>query len=183
MYIDIDDKNAGVRSLGKQIQRRDGNIVERAEAGAMRAPGVVTAASGIAGNAVVQRHLRGEHRSTCGALRAQRDALRYGESDLAFNLGRYATGKHLIDIVRVVRPLQCLYRRTLRRDVDRSAKQSSGLEPLDQGAVLAHRKAMVRRKAGVVVAMAYDMQAQFVALQVTSAAALTNAPNGRPAAL
>ena len=83
----------------EQHQRGDGDIVEGAEAGALRAPRMMAAAGGVAGNAVAQGQPRRQHRAAGGKLRAQRDARTDRKADLAFDFFRHATGDDLVDIV------------------------------------------------------------------------------------
>ena len=68
MHVEIDDQNVSRGALGKQDQRGDSDIVEGAEAGALRAPRMVAAAGGVAGNAVDERQPRRQHRTAGGEL-------------------------------------------------------------------------------------------------------------------
>ncbi len=150
-----------MRACGRsreQIQRGDGNIVERTEACAMRAPGVVTAAGGVARDAMCQRQPRSQQRAAGGTAGAARYQRRDRKSDLALDLLRHAAGDHLINIVCVVRSLQRRFRSVVRLDMDGTAKQAGCRQMLRQRTVLSHRKAVVRREMCVVVGVADDVQ-------------------------
>ena len=52
VHVEVDDQHHADGALGQKCERRDGNVVEGAEASVLRAPGMVAAAGGVAGDAV-----------------------------------------------------------------------------------------------------------------------------------
>ena len=85
VHVEVDDEDPRDGPLGEQHRAGHADIVQRAEAGALRAPRVVAAAGRVAGDAVLERQPRGKQRAGCRQLRAPRHALDHGKSDLALD--------------------------------------------------------------------------------------------------
>ena len=160
VHVEIDDQNVPGQPLVQQDQRRHGHVVEGAEAGALRAPRMVAAAGGVAGDAMAQRKPGRKHRAARRKLRAPRHARIHGEADLALDKGRHRAGQNLFDIGRVMRQFEPCGRRRLGLVGVLRTKQAAGLQRLDQQRVLAHGKAVAGDEAGIVVAMMDDGERQ-----------------------
>lgn len=117
---------------------------------------MVAAAGGVAGDAVGKRKMRRSERAARRKLGTARHALVDGKTDLALDMRRNGIGQHLSDITGVMGPMKP--RRRDRFSQAEPAGKAERFEPFHEMAVFAHRKAMVRREAGVVVGMADDLK-------------------------
>lgn len=144
VHIEIDHQRGADFAPGQQQVRGDRHIVERAEARAMGAPGVVAAASRVAGNAMFERKSRCHDGARGRALRAHRSARGDFKTDLFFNSLRHCTGIDLIDIGLVMGQLDPLRLGWRRHDEGPGRGQSILDQHFSKARIFGHREPMGR---------------------------------------
>lgn len=158
VHVEIDDQDVLGGTFGEQHQRSDGDVVEGAEPRALRAPRMMAAAGGVAGNAVDKRQPCRQNRAAGGELCPQRNTWPHRKADLALDLFRHRTSDDLIDIISRMGKLQPGGRRRLGHRQRLGLDQTPDVQGLHQQRIFAHRKAMIDGEASVVIGVVDDLQ-------------------------
>ena len=99
VHVEVDHQRAADQPLGQQQAGGDRHVVEHAEAGAEAGEGVMAAAGGVAGDAMLQRQPGGQHRAGHGAAAAQRQHRRERQAQPAHRRRVQPLLQHAGDVV------------------------------------------------------------------------------------
>ncbi len=98
MDVEINHHRPADAAFGEQQPGRDRDVVEHAKASTVLGEGMVAAAGGVAGQAVLERQAGGQHGAAAGRLGAGGDRGRDRQADPARDRGRHPLGQDRLDI-------------------------------------------------------------------------------------
>lgn len=142
VHIAVEDQHPVYPASLQQVAADHGQVVENAEAGGVVVMGVVGAASEVAGNAVLQRHLGGQQRATYRAYGAPGQGFAPGQAEAALVLGGQFSVHVAFDVAAVVGQGEDLVGADVRAQQGLISGQPAVDQVVVQQAELVHREAV-----------------------------------------
>lgn len=164
MHIEVDNQRRSNGSVRLQHLDGDGDVVENAEPGTVRPPGMMTASGGVAGNAVFQCQISRQHGSASGAAGTKGDVFAHRKPDFPRYLVRHTGVEDLIHIGWFVCQRDPLEGSWTGPEKGIVAEKTFPTYQLGNGTELVHREPVIGGKIGAVGRMVYDRQGHLCAI-------------------